>query len=150
MRDLRNQVQDYITHVAPPRFTVEQIVARARDAEMSPFAPQRRLRLRPGWMVAVVAAMVTLVVVGGMALWIRQAVVVDESEPPSVPPVVSVPPSVPPVLPVTPEATSSDNQEDSTPPMTWRRIDDVATFGGERKQSIEDVAVGDGLIVGVG
>lgn len=156
MRDLRNQLQDYIDHVAPPRFTVEQIVERARDAEMSPFAPERQLRPRPGWVVAVVAAMVTLVVVGGMALWIRQAVVVDDTEPPAVIPVDSLSPSTTltddqkVVPPLPPETTVSDDRGVSTPLMTWRRIEDVGTFGGEGTQAMLDVAVGDGLIVGVG
>ncbi|MDH3189936.1 MAG: hypothetical protein OEM39_04750 [Acidimicrobiia bacterium] len=136
--DLERQLREYASHVTDLSEPVDVDALVAEPAEGVHLRPQR---LKPGWSTAAIAAVILLVVIGGVALGFRPFA--DDSAPVITQPGPTTTQLVPETtLPPTTTVTATTLPSLVEGPMTWSRM----PFDGQ----VRAVAAGDSGLIAAG
>jgi hypothetical protein len=141
MADLRTQIHTYVESTIERVDSDDVVVAVATQSSAS---GQAQRKLRPVWVAAGAAALVSLLV-GVPLLFVGSGdpVVVLEPSTTVAPVVTTVPATT-----VAPVATTVPSVAPATP-MTWERIEDAAVFGSSEEQRMTDAATAGEVVVAV-
>lgn len=156
MSDLQDQLRGYLLSVSPPRFELDEIVARASEGRAASSFDQRPGgRFRRPWVAALAAGAAVLVVIGGAALLASRVITPVDPELTPVISVADLATSTTADAALTTPTTGANDEAvvegiTAIAPMVWTRIADPSLSGGDGPQSMMDVAVGGGVAVAVG